>query len=46
MSALSDQSNSVPRWQYEAFRRWFLPSKEAQESRLIKVEAERQAGER
>lgn len=36
----------VPRWQYEAWRRWFLPSAEAQESREIKADAERQAGER
>ena len=36
----------VPRWQYEAFRRWFVPSTEAQEARSIKADAERHAGER
>lgn len=34
----------VPRWQYEAFKRWF--NKDASESRKIAAEAARQAGER
>lgn len=46
MPSNSSAQFEVPRWQYEAWRRWFLPSDEARESREIKADAERQAGER
>lgn len=41
-----NRPKNVPEWQYQAFKRWLLPSKDATEAKAIKRLAESQAGER
>lgn len=45
-ASLFVKTNAVPRWRYEAFRRWFVPSPDAREAVAIRRDSERQAGER